>query len=43
MTSMPTSRISGSVIKNAAVDFRLSVACRLERLRVDWAAAALLG
>jgi hypothetical protein len=35
--------MSGSVIKNAAVDFRLSVARKLERLRVDWDAATPFG
>src|SRR6185437_6773798 len=43
MTRIATRRISGSVIKNAAVDFRLSVARKLERLRLDWAAATLFG
>src|SRR3954451_13257937 len=40
---MATRRISGSVIRNAAVDFRFSAAWRLERLRVGRAPAALFG
>jgi hypothetical protein len=40
---MPIRRISGSVIRNAAVDFRLSVARKLERFRDERASATLFG
>src|ERR1043166_6477659 len=36
-------RMSGSVIRNAAVDLRLSIFCRLERLPVVRVTAVLLG
>jgi hypothetical protein len=40
---MPTSRINGSVIKNAAVDFRFIAVRKLARFRAVRAGATLFG